>query len=342
MESSTESQTDGLAGQRLRELDRAIAAGDFPATTSILAARHGKLVYQRYFDDAGASALRNTRSVTKTVTGMLIGAAIDRGDIPGVSARVIDYLRDKLPFANPDSRKDLITIEDCLTMSSILECDDSNPASQGNEERMYLVEDWAKFALDLPIRGFPSWTTKPNDAPHGRSWSYCTAGICTLGVVLERATGRPVPDFAEEVLFGPLGIGPVQWQFQPLGTAMTGGGLCLKSQDLLTLGSLYLAEGKWGSRHVLSPEWVRASIAPHASVADDLDYGYLWWLPTYRIAGAAVRSFGMSGNGGNKVRVFPELDLVCVITTNNFRDPKAHALTDRILTDFLLPAALNG
>jgi CubicO group peptidase (beta-lactamase class C family) len=328
----------GMSVEKLLELERTVSAGEFQAITSILVSRGGRLVEERYFDQEGAAGLRNTRSATKTVTGMLIGAAIDRHLIPGVESRVLDYLKDKLPLENPDPRKGEITVEDFLTMSSVLECDDSNPFSRGHEERMYLVEDWAKFALDLPIRGFPDWVTKPVDCPHGRSWSYCTAGVVTLGVILERATGRTVPDFAKEVLFDPLGIETVRWQFQPLGTAMTGGGLILRSRDLLKLGLLYLNGGRWNGDTVLSADWVSRSVRPHAQAHDDTEYGYLWWLPKYQLGGRPIQAFSMSGNGGNKVLVFPDVDMVVVVTATNYRVREAHALTDRLVTDYILGA----
>jgi len=338
--SSAAPDTVGLSNAHLARMEQALRAGDFQQVTSVLLARHGRLAYEHYFDAAGAEGLRNTRSATKTVTGMLIGIAIDHGLLPGVGAHVLDFFPDKQPLQNPDPRKAQITVEDFLTMSSLLECDDENQFSRGNEERMYLVEDWVKFTLDLPIRGFPDWVSKPAASPYGRSWSYCTAGATTLGPLLERATRQSVPDFARDYLFAPLGISHLRWQLQPLGSAMTGGGLNLQSRDLLKLGQLYLNGGTWEGRRVLSAEWVRRSVSPHANAREDTDYGYLWWLPKFHSGGREFQGYAMYGTGGNKVYVFPAEALVVVVTTTNYRVQGAGALTDKLLTEHILPALL--
>jgi len=319
------------------DIGAAVRAGAYKQITSVLISRRGELIFEQYFDDGGPEALRNTRSATKTVTGMLVGAAVDRR-LLRVDSPVLPFFGDRLPLANPDPRKSLITVEDFLTMSSLLECDDENSFSRGNEERMYLVEDWVKFTLDLPIKGFPDWMSKPADSPYRRAWSYCTAGAATLGPLLERATKQTVPDFAKTTLFQPLGIDSVKWQFQPLGNAMTGGGLQLRSRDLLKLGELYLDGGKWQGKQVISEDWVRRSLAPHANAREDTDYGYFWWLQTFHVNGQAIRTFGMYGTGGNKVYVLPDQGVVVVITTTNYRLPGAGAVTDSLLTSLIVPA----
>lgn len=331
-----EGASAGLDPAALSRVEQAIAAGEFKKITSIVIARHGKIAYEKYFE-GDVSTLRDTRSATKTITSMIAGIAIDQSALPGLSAKVFSYFPEKQPIANPDPRKDATTVEDVLTMSSLLECDDWNEYSRGNEERMYLIEDWVKFFLDLPVKGFPPWVTKPQDSPFGRSFSYCTAGVTTLGGVLEKATKTKLADFAAANLFTPLGIQHVQWAYSPLGLAQGGGGLRFRSRDLLKLAQLYLNQGVWNGKQIVSAKWVKASTTPHVQIDDDTRYGYLWWLKDFKAGTRSYSAYYMSGNGGNKVAVFPTLDMAVVITSTNYNTRGMHEQTDRLLTDYILP-----
>ncbi len=267
--------------------------------TSVVVSRAGEVVVEEYLD-GDAATLRNTRSCTKTVAGMLLGIAIERGIVAGVEAPLHDLLGESAPP---------LTLRDLLTMSSCLDCNDWDETSPGNEELMYPQEDWLAFALGLPLRD-------------ERTFSYCTAGVVALGIGLERAVGEPLSAFAQRELFRPLGIDRAEWQQTPLGQTSTAGGLLLTSRALLSLGELYLREG----RGLVSPAWVAESLRPHARIDADTHYGYLWWLKPY----AGERCFFMTGMGGNRVHVFPDRELVAVITTANYRRRDAQALSDRL------------
>jgi CubicO group peptidase (beta-lactamase class C family) len=315
-------------------MESAIRAEEFGRITSVLVARNRSIVYEGYFSGP-PEQLRNTRSATKTVAGMLVGQAIADGSLSGIDARVFSLV-DHPSVANPDPRKEAITVEDLLSMSSILECDDWNQFSRGNEERMYLVEDWQQFALDLPVKGYPAWATKPQDARYGRAFSYCTAGVFLLGRVLENATGTSVQEYARAKLFEPLGITEWEWQLSPLGHAQTGGGLGLRSRDLLKLAQLYADDGVWSGEQIVPRSWVGESTRPHAQIDDRNEYGFLWWLSTVEVEGRSASAYYMSGSGGNKVYVVPDVGLVAVITSENFGRGDAHALSDRLMAEYIL------
>jgi len=326
---------------KLQQLDSAILKNDFKNITSILIARHGKLVYEKYYNGFTDTTLHNTRSATKTITSMLIGLAIDQKFIPSEQTTVFSYFQDKKPIQNPDARKEKIAIEDLLTMSSLLECDDENQFSSGNEERMYVTEDYIKFALDLPIKGFPAWTTKPKDSPYGRSFSYCTAGAVLLGGVIERSTKMKVDAFAKKYLFDPLEILKPTWQITPLGMPMTGGGLLLKSRDFLKLALLYNNKGIWNGKQIISDNWITKSVTPHAEARENTDYGYFWWIQKFGTQTNNHLAYYMAGNGGSKIAVVPDLDLVIVLTANWYGTGKAHQQSEKIISDYILPAIIK-
>ena len=331
-------EENGVSLQKLQSMESAIRAGDFKKIGSVVVARHGKLVYEGYFD-GDASTLRDTRSATKSITDVLLGIAIDEKKLSGVNARVLALLPERArKMQNPDPRKDKITVEDFLTMSSPLECDDWNDASRGNEERMYVIEDWAQFILDLPIGGRMHVGEKIEAPKYGRSFSYCTGGVFVLSEVIQKATGQRTDHYAQEKLFGPLGITDAQWVYSPLNIPQTGGGLRLTSRDLLKIAELYRNGGIWQGKRIVDEAWVKTSTQPHAQIDDATEYGYLWWLKAFKSGDKAYPAFFMSGNGGNKVAVFPGLDLTVVLTSTNYGTRGMHEQTEKLLTDYILPA----
>ncbi|TYB73014.1 serine hydrolase [Bizionia saleffrena] len=321
---------------KIQEMDSLITKGDFKEISSVVIAHNGKVIFENYYNDNNIDTKHNTRSATKTITGTLIGSLIQDGSLKSVDEKASKYSKVK-NLQNPDSRKDDITIEDLLTMSSILECNDWDQNSRGQEEKMYIIEDWVKFYWDLPIKGFPEWITKPKDTKYGRSFSYCTAGVVVLGDVINNISGS-LKNYADKALFSKLGITDYHWQITPTGLPMTGGGLGLRSRDLLKIGQLYLNDGKWNNEQIITADFVSKSTKPHSEVGMfDYEYGYLWWLSEFGKEEKVKASF-MSGTGGNKIAIFPELNLVVVLTSTFYNGGmNSHNQTTVLLNEYIVP-----
>ncbi len=321
--------------ENIVKMDTLISKGHFKQISSVLIAQNGKLIFEGYCNKSNQTTLHNTRSATKTITGILIGCLINDKLLRSEKEYASKYSRrDDIYY--PDARKDNITIEDLLTMSSILECDDWHRLSRGNEERMYLLEDWVKFYWDLPIKGYPEWKTPPEESEFGRDFSYCTAGTVVLGDIINNVTGN-LQNYADKVLFDKLGITQKHWQIIPIGIPMTGGGLGLSSRDLLKIGQLYLNKGKWNDEQIIPENWVYKSITPKAKMPEEYggaEYGYLWWISNF----SNEKAYYMAGSGGNKIAVFPELDLVVVLTSTFYNGGyESHLQTSKLLSEYIVP-----
>ena len=284
-----------LSAEQTRTVTEQIRNDSFGTVTSALVMHEGEIIFEYYGDGFDENSLHNTRSVTKTMTGMAVGALVDDGLIT-VDTKLAGFFADIAPFENPDQRKLEITAEDLLTMSSVLECDDWNSFSRGNEERMYLVEDWSRFFWNLPIRGFPSWSPKTRSAPFDRAFSYCSAGVQMLGEVVERVTEIPFIDYFDQQFFGPMGITNYRWGFSGIGRPHLMGGLELTTMGLAAFAELQRNQGLWGDKKILSQEWTEQSTTAHTRIpGGEWDYGYLWWLKDYEVQGKKYASQGMSG-----------------------------------------------
>jgi len=329
----------GCGGHKARYggLEQALARGDAPKTTSVLVMRGGAIDYERYFEGATADTLHDTRSSTKSLTALAVGVAIDRGALSGLAAPAFGYLADLAPFAHAEPAKAEITIEDLLTMSSALDCNDDDDASPGNEENMYPKPVWARWAVDLPVRA----DEKRDGAGRG-PWHYCTAGVFLLGQIVQRAAHQPVDDFMAAQLFAPLGI--TRWEFSrsPAGEVMTGGGLRLRSRDLASVARLMLADGAWAGKQLVPAAFARAALTVHRDAMPEQHYGYLFWTRSYKTPCGATTGWFMGGNGGNAIVMFRELDAVVVVTRTNYNTRGMHQQTVRLIEDQILPELACG
>lgn len=341
---ATVSQSPALPDQPLSDatsLTKEIEAGDYGTVTSLLVQQNGQTLYEQYYRGTNPDTLHNTRSVTKTIIGLLVGTAISDGLIANESESVTAFFPDLKPYKNPDDRKDRITLKDFLTMSSRLECNDFNRYSRGNEERMYIMEDWVKFTLDLPIKGYAPWEQRPENSPYGRAFSYCSAGVHTLGQVVARASDKPLSEYGEERLFKPLGISRATWPKTSLDRDGGAGGLELTSRALAKLGSLYINKGRHEGKNIIPASWIDASLTTQVDTGSGgHKYGYLIWQTRVEVGGQQVMLNYMSGNGGNKVVFVPELQLVIVITKTDYNRRGMHEQADRLIKDGVLKRLL--
>ena len=313
----------GLDTALLNEMMRKILDGIYPNVHSVLIIKDGKLVFEEYFYEYNKTKLHELRSATKSFISSLVGIAIEKGYIKSVHEKVLPYFPE-YTFKNNSASKKQITIENLLTNQSGLDCDIYNPQAVGNESIMAYENDWIQYSLDLPM----------NDSAGGIG-QYCSSNAIILGRIIEKATKMTVPEFASQTLFKGLGITNYIWNFKPdKSSAETFCQINLRPRDMAKFGLLYLNSGLCNDTQVIPKEWVKQSFAKHSIVAG-LDYGYLWW--TKYLDANGVRYYGKlaQGNGGQKIYIFKELNLVTVITAGHYN---MQSSSNEINAKYILPA----
>jgi CubicO group peptidase (beta-lactamase class C family) len=295
---------------------------EVPAISALLAVRHGYLVFERYYGGHEPDAPINTRSVTKSVTSTLVGAARLQGHLAGLEQTVAELIPERIP-SGADPRVGEVTLWQWLTMTSGLAWD-----AGGDWQRLIVSPNWVAMTLGLPVTGAP-----------GQTYVYNTGGSHVLGVSVAAAVGAPLEEYGEEVLFGPLGIARGSWQRSPQGEVNGGSGIELTARDMAKLGLLYLHGGAWAGGQIIAPEYAAAAtIWQSAGDATGgwAGYGYQWWITA---TDAGYPSYFALGYGGQHIYVVPALDLVVVAAIERLLD-RSELRTPRFLIEAVAAACV--
>jgi len=278
----------------------AIIGGDAGSIHSFLVVRNGRLVVEEYFHGWQRDDLHRLASCTKSVSSLLVGIAIDQGDLAGVEAPLLDFFPDH--DTSVASGWGEARLEHVLTMSLGLDWSDA-------EAERFPPLDVDRHA-DVLGRGFA--------ATPGSRWRYVSRDIDLLSAVLRRATGVHADVFAAEHLFVPLGMTAWDWEeARSRGYPAMSGTLKLRPRDFAKLGQMVLDEGSWRGRQIVSAAWISESTRHHhGDPAFAEKYGYLWWRledpdePPHVLIYAA-------GKGTQYIFVVPDYDMVIVTTGGN-------------------------
>jgi len=285
---------------------------------SVTVVRNGRLVLNAYFNARWVGRRHAVYSVTKSVVSALVGIAIDKGLIADVKTPVLRFFPNRT-VANLDARKRAMTLEHLLTMTTGLKCRDSYRHGWADFAKMHQSADWAQFVLDLPMEAAP-----------GTRFNYCNGASFLLSAILTKVSKTSTLDFARKHLFQPLGIQDVSWSTSSRRISNGCCGLSLRPRDMAKFGWLFLNNGRWKGRPVISAAWVARSTRRHVG-ADLFDgYGYQWWRD--------ARGYFMAvGYKGQRVFVVPQKDMVVVFTGNLVGSTSFAART--LLDKYIIPAA---
>lgn len=306
---TTSPESQGIASAQLDAMLAEIEAQNIQLY-SLLIIRNGFIVSETYYPPFTINSHFELYSVTKSFTSSLVGITIDQGKMT-LDDPVLDYFSDR-KFDNMDPRKQAMRINHLLSMTSGLDWAEGDATYRA----MYISADWVQYVLDLPM------ATEPGD-----EFLYCSGCSHLLSAAVQTATGENPADYAETYLFEPIGIRDYTWDVDSQGLPIGGWGLHITPRDMARLGYLYLHNGEWDGRQVISAEWVADATRKHADT-DGGGYGYQWWLLP------GLGGYAAMGLYGQTIFVQPELNLI-VVTTARLND---HGPIIQLISDYILPA----
>ena len=340
---TTTAQAAGLNQAVLDSIDAEIKSGRYGYVDRMLVIRRGRVAWDRsyvhdydaaYGDSAAKKSplnahdpgsaynyyaawwhpfyrrgdLHSLQSVTKTITSVVIGAAVTRGEFPSLDTPVLSFFNAD-SVKNVDDRKRRMTIRHLLTMTDGMEWNEGLPYTDPKNTTVAMegAYDWIGFTIDQPMAAEP-----------GTRWNYNSGASELLAHIFKRTTKVDIEEYAARHLFAPLGIERWYWKRTPAGVVDTEGGLYLAAPDLAKIWYLFMKSGMWDGKRVVSADWVKASVTPAFPQAQPrgANYGYKWWLYPHP-TDTTRRIWAGSGFGGQAPMALPDEDLLVVFNAWN-------------------------
>jgi CubicO group peptidase (beta-lactamase class C family) len=272
-----------------------------PDAYSLLVIKNGYLVFEKYYSYGSREKYAVVHSVTKSVTSALIGIALDKGYLNSVDQKLVDFFPEYITDESDPMKKE-ISLRHLLTMSAGFKWNDRGLSMRN----WYLSSNWVKSAIQLPQENAP-----------GDIFNYNSSTSHLLSAILANSSETNTLDFAIKYLFEPLGIQSAYWHEDQQGYYIGGFGLGLSARDLAKFGFLYLNNGHWNGRNIVSESWVNESTSEQIQafshpIYGKFGYGYQWWVK--KVDGC--KSYRAWGRRGQFIVVVPELDLVIAVTSN--------------------------
>lgn len=240
--------------------------------------------------------LHDVASVTKSITALLIGIAIDKGFIKNEDQPVLRFFPE---MANTDSSLALLTIRHLVTMTSGFSCSSSDGEKALSDMRH--SDDWTKFIFSLPI------VAKP-----GTTFSYCSCNFYLLAEIIYRTTHLTPHAFAKKYLFEPLQFERSAWLANERNINHGWGDLFLYPADMAKIGQLILNKGQWNEAQIVSAKWIEKCLLTVNSLEGGKGYAYGWW--TNDKGGF----YEAAGRGRQTISVIPSMDMVVVMLGGEF------------------------
>ncbi|MBD2842136.1 serine hydrolase domain-containing protein [Erythrobacter rubeus] len=313
---------------------------------SLLISRRGSLVYEEYFYGHGWEKRHDVRSLGKVFGSVMVGALQQQGHAITAEHRPVAGLLRDAGIPAGDDRKADITLHDLMTFTSGLDCDVNSSESAGNEWNMWEQEkepDYWLYTAKLAMFHDP-----------GSRYAYCSGSANLVGASLVEFGEAPVHQLFDELIAKPLDFGPYHWALAPNGEGYLGGGAYIRPRDILKIGKMYVSEGRWNGRQIISANWVEESTKPYIEISPETTgmtpeafqnsyfgglQAYIWVLNPIVVGDRSYTSYQASGNGGQLLIVVPDLELVVAITGGNYRMGGIWGRwRDQIVGGYIIPA----